>query len=368
MRIDQVILREIRLPLVHFFETSFGRVHERRVLLLEARCENRTGWGECVADEGPFFSYETVETARAVLGRFLIPQVLGPTLESPEVFPERVRAVRGHPMAKACLEAALWDLQAQTLEVPLWKLLGGTLTRVACGVSIGIQDRPEQLFEKIEKELEAGYRKIKIKIKPGWDVEIVRQVRERFPDIPLMVDANSAYSLKDAAQLGRLDAFDLLMIEQPLGYDDLVEHAALQRRLSTPICLDESIRHHRDARNALELGACRIINIKMGRVGGHTEARRIHDLCRERDVPVWCGGMLETGIGRAHNVALSTLENFRLPGDVSASRRYFHRDVIQPPVEVTPQGEIPRPEGPGLGYEVDRDWIEKLTQRQEVFG
>lgn len=365
--VDQIVLQEVHLPLVHFFETSLGRVDERHVILVEVRCGDLAGWGECVAEEAPFYSCETVETAWSILTRFIVPRLLRRSLESPTEVPQLLEHIRGHAMAKACVEAALWDLQAQLQGVPLWRLLGGTRERIACGVSIGIQDHPDMLLQKIETELEAGYHKIKIKIKPGWDVEIVRLVRRHFSDIPLMVDANSAYTLADAAHLKRLDEFNLLMMEQPLRYDDLAEHSRLQAQMGTPICLDESIRHANDAIHACELGACRIINIKMGRVGGPTEARRVHDVCRQRGVPVWCGGMLETGIGRAHNIALSTLENFSIPGDVSAGKRYYERDTIRPPVEVSADGYITAPDRPGLGYQVDRERIERISIRRETF-
>ena len=367
MKLEQVVVREIRLPLVHFFETSFGRIHGRRVLLVEVRSAGLSGWGECVADDAPGFSYETVDTAWPVLSRFLVPRMLGVRFGRADEFPAWVRSVRGHPMAKAGLEAALWDLQAKAAGVPLWKLLGGRRRRIPCGVSIGIQDHPGMLLRKIEEELEAGYQRIKIKIKPGWDLEIVAAVRKRFPRISLMVDANSAYGRGDFDHLAELDQFDLLMMEQPLEYDDVFRHAELQSRLRTPICLDESIRHRRDADHAIAVGACRIVNIKMGRVGGHTEAKAVHDLCQDRGVPVWCGGMLETGIGRAHNVALSTLENFSLPGDVSASRRYFHRDTSRPPIEVDADGTIAPSMDPGIGYEIDLEWIDRITLRSETF-
>ena len=367
VKLEQVVVREIRLPLVHFFETSFGRIHGRRVLLVEVRSAGLSGWGECVADDAPGFSYETVDTAWPVLSRFLVPRMLGVRFGRADEFPAWVRSVRGHPMAKAGLESALWDLQAKAAGVPLWKLLGGRRRRIPCGVSIGIQDHPGMLLRKIEEELEAGYQRIKIKIKPGWDLEIVAAVRKRFPRISLMVDANSAYGRADFDHLAELDQFDLLMMEQPLEYDDIFRHAELQSRLRTPICLDESIRHRRDADYAIAVGACRIVNIKMGRVGGHTEAKAVHDLCRDRGVPVWCGGMLETGIGRAHNVALSTLENFSLPGDVSASRRYFHRDTSRPPIEVDADGTITPSTDPGIGYEIDLEWIDRITLRSETF-
>ncbi|MDA2925829.1 o-succinylbenzoate synthase [Acidobacteria bacterium AH-259-G07] len=367
MKIGEIILREIRLSLVNFFETSFGRTHERRVLLVEVRCGDTAGWGECTAGEGPFYSYETVDTAWTILTHFVLPRIVHGSFESPEEFPEMFAAIRGHHMAKACVEAALWDVQAQELHRPLWKLLGGTREKIPCGVSIGIQENPDALLEKIEKELEAGYHKVKIKIRPGWDVDIVRLIREHFPEISLMVDANCAYSLQDAERLKELDSFGLLMIEQPLDYDDLFHHSKLQAQIATPICLDESIRHARDAALACRLKACKIINIKIGRVGGLSEAKRVHDLCKEQGLPVWCGGMLESGIGRAHNIALSTLENFSIPGDVSASKRYYERDTVCPAVEVTPDGYILAPQAPGLGYQPDREWIDQLTVRKETF-
>jgi O-succinylbenzoate synthase len=269
-------------------------------------------------------------------------------------------------MAKGAIEAAVWDAEARQKGLPLWKLLGGVRTEIPCGVSIGIKETLDDLLSAVERELEAGYQRIKIKIKPGKDIEPVERLRHRFPQIRLMVDANSAYRLEDAPHLKRLDASCLMMIEQPLGWDDLYSHAELQRKLDTPVCLDECILTEEHARAAIELGACKIINIKLGRVGGYTPARRIHDLCRSKQIPVWCGGMLESGIGRAHNIALSTLENFSLPGDVTASRRYWVEDVIDPEVTVTPQGTIRVPAGPGIGYEPRRDRIEKLVARKEV--
>ncbi|HEX8708662.1 MAG TPA: o-succinylbenzoate synthase [Pyrinomonadaceae bacterium] len=366
MRITQVELREIRLGLVHFFETSFGRTTERRILLVRVLDEEGAeGWGECTVGEGPFYSEEWTESAWATLKTYLAPMVLGRTVErAADVF-SLMNRVRGNRMAKAALETACWDLEAKRAGLPLWKHLGGVQREIACGVSIGIQETPEALLEKIEKELGAGYQRIKIKIKPGWDVGILELVRERFPEIPLMGDANSAYRLGDAPLLGRMDEFRLMMIEQPLAYDDMLDHAELQRQLRTPICLDESIRTPEDARHAIELGACRIINVKLGRVGGHTEARRVELICREGGIPVWCGGMLESGIGRAHNIALATLEGFTLPGDVSASARYWEEDIIEPPVTVTPRGTIVAPDAPGIGYQINRGRIEALTVRKE---
>jgi O-succinylbenzoate synthase len=270
-------------------------------------------------------------------------------------------------MTRGGVETAIWDLQARLNNAPLWKAIGaGARHEIGCGVSIGIQDSVEQLLEKIETELAAGYQRIKMKIKPGWDVDVIRQVRERFPQIKLMADANSAYTLADIDHLKKLDDFYLMMIEQPLAHDDIIDHAVLQAALQTPICLDECIRSAHQAEQAIRLKAGRIINIKLGRVGGFGEAKRVHDVCQANNIPVWCGGMLESGIGRAHNIALSTLPNFVLPGDVSASKRYWKRDIIVPPVEVSPSGTITVSDAPGFGYEIDKEFLETLTVRQET--
>jgi len=274
--------------------------------------------------------------------------------------------VRGHRMAKAAVENALWDAEAKQKNQPLWKLLGGTRREIECGVSIGIQDSVEQLLDKVETEAAAGYRRIKLKVKPAWDLQVLERVRTRWPEMVLSCDANSAYQLDDLEHLKKFDRFKLLMLEQPLWNDDIFEHARLQKQLRTPICLDESIRHARDAAIAAETDACRIINIKVGRVGGFTEAKKVHDVCQGHNIPVWCGGMLESGIGRSHNVALSTLENFRLPGDVSSSKRYWKEDIIEPEVAVTPKGTIVISDEPGTGYRVREDLIEKLTVRKET--
>ena len=367
MRVEEVELRQLRMTLEHPFETSFGATRERRVTIVRVRDGRDAGYGEVTAAEGPFFSHETYETAWHVLSDFIVPWTLGREFASPAEFPETVRRVRGHPMAKAGLENALWDLAAKQRQVPLWKLLGGVRPRIACGVSIGIQPSIEALLAKIRAELEDGYRRVKIKIKPGLDVDVVGAVREAFPELPLMADANAAYTLADAGIFASLDAFGLTMVEQPFHYDDMVDHAALQSRISTPVCLDESIRSAEDARKAIEIGACRVVNVKLGRVGGHTAARAVHDACAERQVPVWCGGMLESGIGRAHNVALSTLENFTLPGDVAASRRYWARDIVEPEIEVTPDGEIQPSPDPGIGYAVRHDRIDGWTVRRRTF-
>ncbi|MBI4467734.1 MAG: o-succinylbenzoate synthase [Acidobacteria bacterium] len=365
MRITRIDLREIRLELISAFETSFGRTTSRRIILVQVFDEaGECGWGECTAPEGPFFSHEFVDGAWEVLERFLIPMVLGRTVDAASEIGELMTRVRGHGMARGGLEAACWDLDARRRGMPLWKLVGGHNPEIACGVSIGIQPSVAVLLEKVELELAAGYRRIKLKIKPGLEREIAESARSRFPSATISVDANSAYRLEDIALIQALDDLQLLMIEQPLDADDLVDHATLQREIRTPLCLDESITSASQARRALDLGACRIINIKLGRVGGFAEAKAIHDGCQARGVPVWCGGMLESGIGRAHNIALSTLPGFTLPGDVSASRRYWQRDIIHPEVRVSPQGTITAPENPGLGFEIDSDYVEQVTGRR----
>jgi o-succinylbenzoate synthase len=366
MKIEAITLREIQMPLVHFFETSFGRTYSRSILLLTVHCEGANGWGECVAGEGPFYSSEWTESSWPTITRYLAPAVLGRDLESSRDCAALFAKVRGHRMAKAALENALWDAEAKQKNVPLWKLLGGTRREVPCGVSIGIQDSVEQLLDKIQIELAAGYRRIKVKVKPGWDVNVLEKIRSRWADITLSCDANSAYTLDQVEHLRGFDQFNLLMIEQPLWDDDIFYHARLQKELRTAICLDESIVNARGAAAAVETGACRIINIKVGRVGGFSEAKKIHDVCHSKKIPVWCGGMLESGIGRAHNIALSTLENFSLPGDVSASKRYWKEDIIDPEVQVSPQGMIAISDQSGTGYRIKEDLIEKLTSRKEM--
>jgi len=365
--IQSIELREIRLPLLHFFETSFGRTTERRIILARVTDANGVeGWGECTAGEGPFYSDEWTDSAWSTLVEFLAPMVLRQNIESAAHAFSLMRPVRGHRMAKATIETACWDLEAKSAGVPLWKHLGGTRTEVASGVSIGIQDTPEILLEKIRKEVDAGYQRIKIKIKPGWDLNIVERVRKEFPDIRLMGDANSAYKLSDVALFQRLDQFNLMMLEQPLAHNDIFDHATLQRQITTPVCLDESIRSAEDAAHAICLESCKIINVKLGRVGGHAEAKRIEKVTRDNEIPIWCGGMLESGIGRAHNIAMSTLAGFTLPGDVSASARYWEEDVIEPPVRVSPRGTIKVPESPGIGFEINLPRIDALTVRKET--
>src|SRR6202451_3135006 len=366
MKIEAITLREIHLPLVHFFETSFGRLYSRRILLVTVHSEGVDGWGESVVGEDPFYSSEWIDSAWPTLTQYLIPALLGKRIEFARECAHLFAKVRAHRMAKAALENALWDAEARQKQLPLWRLLGGTRREIPCGVSIGIQDSVEQLLEKIQIELAAGYRRIKIKVKPGWDVNVLERIRSRWSDITLSCDANSAYTLSQVEHLRKFDQFNLLMIEQPLWHDDIYYHARLQKELRTSVCLDESIVNARAAAFAVESGAFRIINIKVGRVGGFTEALKIHDVCHHQNIPVWCGGMLESGIGRAHNIALSTLQNFRLPGDVSASKRYWKADVIDPEVQVSPDGTIAIRDDAGTGYAIKVDLIEKLTTRQET--
>ncbi len=367
MYIERIELRYIQLPLKHHFETSFGRSFRRDTIVVRVWADGVEGWGESSVEDGPWYSPETVETAWHAQRDFLIPMLLGQEIGTAAQVFDRLALVRGHRMAKTGLEEAMWDIEARQKGLSVAQLLGGTCERIKSGVSIGIQDTLGELLERVAGYVERGYRRIKIKIKPGWDVEAARAVRRAFPEVPLMVDANSAYRLADASHLAVLDEFDLMMIEQPLAHDDIYEHSLLQRQLRTPLCLDESIHTPAHARAALELGSCRIINIKPGRVGGLTQARRIHDLCLERGVPVWCGGLLEVGIGRAHNVAIASLPGYTLPGDVSASDRYFERDVIAPPFALNPDGTITVPASPGIGVEVDLDFLEHVTVRRELF-
>jgi O-succinylbenzoate synthase len=363
VHIERLDLRLLRLPLVRHFETSFGRSYDRSFLVVRLEADAVVGWGECVADEHPYYSEETTETAWYVITSFLAPRVLGQSFGHPREIAPALAAIRGHRMAKAAVEMAAWDLYARAVGTPLWRLLGGDGRPVASGVSIGIQDTLDELVERVHVERAAGYQRIKIKIKPGWDVTAVERLRAEFGTIPLMVDANAAYTLQDAEHLAALDAFDLMMIEQPLEYDDLSDHAALQRRVRTPLCLDESIGSAKDAGVAIAQGACRIVNIKPGRVGGHAESIRVHDTCAAAGVPVWHGGMLESGIGRAHNLHLSTLPNFTLPGDIAASRRYYSEDLIDPPIEVSPDGTVPVPSGPGIGVIPLDDRVARATER-----
>jgi len=367
MTIDRVELFLCRLPLVYFFETSFGRSYDRTFVLIRVEGTvngaRHEGWGESVAEANPYYSSETTETVWHIIAGFIAPLIVGTSFAHPrEVYPA-LRRIRGHNMAKAGVEMAIWDLFARGMNQPLSKVLGGTRDRIASGVSIGIQDSLDQLMSKIEKELAAGYQRIKIKIKPGWDLDAVERVRKTFGPIPLQVDANAAYTLEDAALLAKLDPYDLLLIEQPLDYDDVMDHAVLQERITTPVCLDESIHTVRIARDAIDAKACRIINIKPGRVGGHQASIELHDLCAANDIPVWHGGMLESGIGRAHNIHLASLPNFTLPGDIAASKRYYEPDLIDPPIDIAADGTIAVPQQPGIGVNIVRERVDKATLR-----
>jgi O-succinylbenzoate synthase len=366
VRIERIELRLCRLPLVSFFETSFGRSYDRTFLLARLEGHGHEGWGEGVAEANPYYSSETTETAWHIITGFLAARVLNRPFAHPNEVFDAMRPIRGHNMAKAIVEMAAWDLYARLQALPLSQVLGGTRDRIASGVSIGIQDSLDQLEEKVGRELAAGYRRIKIKIKPGWDIAAVERVRSAFGSVPLMVDANAAYTLADAAHLAQLDSYDLMMIEQPLEYDDVMDHVELQRQIKTPICLDESIHTVRIARDAIAAGACRIINIKPGRVGGHRESVRLHDVCASHGIPVWHGGMLETGIGRAHNIHLASLPNFSLPGDIAASKRYYAPDLIEPAIEVSADGTIPVPTDPGIGVRIVPERIERATLRAVV--
>ena len=365
-QIDKINLRQIRIPLKHYFETSFGRTYERTMVLVEAVSGGASGWGEVTAGENPFYNEEWTDAAWLILKNYVAPRVLRRSLESANDVAPLLSHLRGHRMARGGLEVAVWDLEARMNGVPLWKQIGGGARReIPCGVSLGIQDDVPALLRKIESELADGYQRIKMKIKPGRDVEDIRAVRKEFPGIKLMADANSAYTLGDIDHLRRLDEFYLMMIEQPLAHDDIIDHAVLQSKIETPVCLDECIRSAHHAEQAIRLKACKIINIKLGRVGGFAEAKRVHDAAAAAGIPVWCGGMLEAGIGRAHNIALSTLPNFVLPGDVSASKRYWKRDIVNPEVETTARGTIEIRDDIGFGYPLDVDYLDSITTARE---
>jgi O-succinylbenzoate synthase len=365
MKIDSIQFREIQMQLQTPFETSFGVTTYRRILLVEVRSEGLKGWGECTAGEHPWYSEETVDTAWHVSRQELAPLLLDADLEHGGQCHQIFKQIRGHRMAKAALENAIWDLQAQREKVCLASLLGGSRETVACGVSLGIKSSIPALLEQVEVALAAGYQRIKLKCRHGWDTEVFEAVRQRWPDILLSADANACYRLRDTNHIASFDHFELLMLEQPLWHDDFYFHSMLQRQIETPICLDESIRNRRDALAAIEMGSCKIINIKVGRVGGFSEAIGIHNAAMERGIPVWCGGMLESGIGRAHNIALSSLPNFLLPGDVAASQRYWADDIIEPEVTVSSKGEITISDAPGCGYAIREDLIERLTVRRD---
>lgn len=364
LKISSIELTEINLPLVHFFETSFGRTYERRIILVRVEdADGAVGLGEITCGETPGYSDEWTDSAWVTAEKILAPMVVGREVDSAGDVWNLMKWVRGHRMAKAGIETACWDLEAKKLGVPLWRHLGGVNQVIECGVSIGIQDSIPQLLDKVRVELEAGYKRIKIKISPSWDYDVIKAVRAEFGDILLMGDANSAYTLDDIDKLRSLDEFNLMMLEQPLPHDDIIDHAKLQAAIKTPVCLDEPIKSPEDARKAIELRSGKIINLKNGRVGGHTQSKLVENICREAGIPVWCGGMLESGIGRAHNIAISTLAGYTMPGDVSASKRYWHEDIIEPAVEVSPDGTITAPEAPGIGFEVKRDQLNRVAMR-----
>ncbi len=366
-QLESIVLRRVKMPLVHFFQTSFGRTYEREIILVEVQAGGLSGWGEVTCGENPFYNEEWTDGAWLILKDYVAPRVLGHEFAGAAEVAGRTAHIRGHRMARGGLEVACWDLEARQSGIPLHQAIGGGARReIPCGVSIGIQDSVDQLLGKIDTEVSAGYQRIKIKIAPGWDVDVIRAVRQRFPQILLMADANSAYTLADADRLRALDEFDLMMIEQPLAHDEIIDHAELQAQLKTPVCLDECIRTAHQAAQAIRMNACRVINIKLGRVGGFLEAKKVHDVCQAAGIPVWCGGMLESGIGRAHNIALSTLTNFILPGDVSASQRYWKRDIIQPEVTVSPSGSITVTADPGFGYAIDHAFLDSVTEQREV--
>jgi len=367
VKIERIELHLLKLPYVHFFETSFGRQEERSFIITKVFAEGICGYGEVVADEKPLYSYETISTAWHILGDYLIPLTFEKSLSDPHDFYDEAIKIQGHPMAKAGLELALWDLKAKREEKPLWKLYRGVKDKIPSGVSVGIQDSIPELLERVRTFLEQGYQRIKLKIKPDWDVQVLREVRKELPRIKLQVDANGAYTLDDKETLKKLDEFNLLMIEQPFPPHDLWDHSRLQKEMKTALCLDESILSTESARKAHEMRSCRIINIKVGRVGGIIEALKIHDFCEEKGIPVWCGGMLESGIGRAHNIHLATLSNFKFPHDLSASKRYYDEDLIEPPIEITSQGTITVPQLPGIGVSVQEDRIKKATLKSESF-
>lgn len=367
MEIKQVILRHVKMDLLQPFTTSLGTEYDKEFILVEiVSKDGLSGWAESVAAPDPLYKEETIKTNWHIMEDFLIPLLLKQPVEHPDEVSERFAHIRGNYMAKSALEGAVWDLYAKERGISLAKALGGTKNQIDVGISIGIQDTVDQLLGQIDRYVNLGYKRIKVKIQPGWDVEVLRQVRKQFPSIPLMADANSAYTLQDFDRLKELDEFDLMMIEQPLSHDDIIDHAELQAQLRTPICLDESIHSAEDTRKAIKLGSCQVINIKIGRVGGLTEAKKIHDLCQRHGIPVWCGGMLESGIGRAHNIAITTLSNFTLPGDTAASSRYWKEDIIDPEVTVE-NGVITVMDKPGIGYEPNRDRIRERTSFSKTY-
>lgn len=368
MDINKISLQRIKLPLKSSFETSFGKVTEKDIIIVKVHSGDKVGFAESVAMPFPIYNEETTGTVWHMLETYLIPKLLENEIKEPKDFSELFSYIRRNNMAKAALEMAIWDLYSKQNGQTLSTTLGGKRSEIEVGVSIGIENNIETLLNKVAGFLEDGYKKIKVKIKPGWDIKPLEAIRKKFGEqIPLMADANSCYSLNDSQLLKELDQFHLMMVEQPLAHDDIIDHAKLQNLITTPICLDESIHSLEDARKAIEINACKIINIKVGRVGGLFEAIRMHNLCEEKNIPVWCGGMLEAGIGRAHNIAIASLSNFSIPGDTSASSRYFDKDIILPEVKLSKAGTIIVPEQPGIGFEVNQEFINQLTVNQKEF-
>ncbi|RTQ96241.1 o-succinylbenzoate synthase [Lysinibacillus telephonicus] len=367
MKIEEITVRHLKMKLKNPFSTSFGTFVEKEFLLLEAKDEQGTiGWGESVAFDAPWYNEETMKTNWHMLEDFLIPIILNKEIKHPDEVSELFKGVRKNNMAKSTVEGAIWDIYAQETNQSLASAIGGNKEKIEVGISIGIQSSIEKQIEVVGNAVKDGYKRIKVKIKPDWDVEVIRILRENFPDVSIMADANSAYSLSDVDLLKQLDKFNLTMIEQPLASDDIIDHAVLQKQIKTPICLDESIHSLEDARKAIELGSCGIINIKIGRVGGISEAKKIHDYCQEKGIPVWCGGMLESGIGRAHNIALTTLSNFILPGDTAGSSHYWEQDIIEPEV-VVEDGYITVPQKVGIGYKPNKEAINKYTVKSKTY-
>ncbi|QKX52128.1 o-succinylbenzoate synthase [Planococcus glaciei] len=367
MKITEIRIRKMKMMMKKPFTTSFGTFQEKDFLLLEAKDElGNSGWGESVAFHSPWYSEETLETNLHIIKDFLVPIVLGNEISHPNQVSELFGHLRKNNMAKSTVEGAIWDLYAKRNKMTLAEALGGARKRIEVGISIGIHENADELIETVAGFVEEGYKRIKVKIKPGYDVDVMQKLRAAFPDVPMMADANSAYRLKDTELLQKLDGLNLTMIEQPLASDDIIDHATLQANLQTPICLDESIHSLEDTRKAVELGSTKIINIKIGRVGGLTEAKKIHDYCAEKGIPVWCGGMLESGIGRAHNIALTTLPNFTLPGDTAGSSRYWEEDVISPEV-VVEDGYITVPDAYGIGYAINKQAMDRFTVEELVF-
>lgn len=367
MHIKKITIRQMKMTMKSPFATSFGSFQEKEFLLLEVTDElGNTGWGESTAFSAPWYTEETLQTNLHMIRDFLIPLVLNRIIKHPDEVSQIFSPLRKNNMAKAAVEGAIWDLYAKRNKLSLAKALGGTAEKIEVGISIGIQKSTEELIEVVRGYIQEGYKRMKVKIKPGYDVEVIRSLREAFPEVPLMADANSAYTLDDLEVLKQLDKFNLMMIEQPLASDDIIDHAKLQKELKTPICLDESILSLEDARKAIELGSTKIINVKIGRVGGLTESKKIHDYCMKKGIPIWCGGMLEAGIGRAHNIALTSLPNFILPGDTASSSRYWEEDVITPEV-IAIDGYITVPDGYGIGYEPNLEVMERYTVEHFTF-